>query len=99
LWVEQHRPQVAHQKCPFYGFRWPERQSTLFHVGGNECGLDVEKNGPCQMECQGMLVNFHRCEVAHAARAYLQAGADRIRFYPPGEEGIGLEAWTDRVMR
>jgi len=51
------------------------------------------------METSGMPVNFCRCEVANAARLYLVAGADRIRFYPPEEpEGISLEEWTDLVM-
>jgi hypothetical protein len=90
---------MVYKRCPFYGFRWPERKPGLVHVGGSECGLDVEKNGPCQMERQGRQVDFWRCEVAHAARNYLEVGADRIRFNPPGEEGVGLQAWTDRVMR
>lgn len=88
-----------HKRCPFYGFRWPDRQSKLIHVGGGECGLDIERNGPCKLEAAGREVNFWQCEVAAAAQVYLNAGADRIRFFPPGtEEAIGLEEWTERVM-
>jgi hypothetical protein len=90
---------VVFKRCPFYGFRWPERQAKLVHVGGNECGLDVETNGACKMEAAAQQVDFWHCEVAHAARVYLEAGSDRIRFYPPGApNGIGLELWTDEVM-
>lgn len=90
---------MVRKGCPFYGFRWPDRQPKLVYVGGGECGLDIDGNGPCRMETSGMPVNFCRCEVANAARLYLVAGADRIRFYPPEEpEGISLEEWTDLVM-
>ena len=87
------------KKCPFYGFRWPDRQLTLIHVGGNECGLDIDENGSCKMETAGQEVNFCECEVAANAQAFLKAGADRIRFSAPGgTEKIGLEEWTDVVM-
>lgn len=87
------------KRCPFYGFRWPDRQSRLVHIGGAECGLDIDRNGPCKMESTGREVDFRSCEIASAARVYLDCGADRIRFYPPGApEGIALDAWTDRVM-
>lgn len=51
------------------------------------------------METTGREVNFCLCEVANAARAYLDVGADRIRFSGGGgSEEIGLEEWTDLVM-
>ena len=87
------------KRCPFYGFRWPDRQSKLVYIGGNECGLDLDRNGPCKMEATGQEVNFCLCDVAQAARTYLEVGADRIHFRPGGDgEEVGLEAWTDQVM-
>ncbi len=68
-------------------------------MGGNECGLDIDHNGPCRMETAGLQVDFWRCDVANSARVYLDAGANLIRFYPSGApEGVGLELWTEKVM-
>lgn len=87
------------KRCPFYGFRWPARQSRLVQIGGNECGLDIEENGPCRMEAAGLEVNYVLCDVANAAQMYLELGADRIRFRAGGSsEEISLEEWTDQVM-
>jgi hypothetical protein len=87
------------KRCPFYGFRWPDRQSKLVQIGGNECGLDIEGNGPCKMEAEGREVNFCLCEVADAARMYLELGGHRIRFCSAdSSEEIALEEWTDQVM-
>lgn len=86
-------------KCPFYGFRWPERRPDLIAVGGNECGIDVDRNGPCRMEAKGCAANYSYCEAAADARVYLTLGSDRIRFFPSGlAEGVPLEAWTNQVM-
>lgn len=85
-----------HKRCPFYGFRWPERQTRLYQVGGNECGLDIHENGPCQMEVTGREVNFHICELAAGLRVYLDWAEKRIGFYPGG---LALDEWTNQVMR
>src|SRR5438067_2363336 len=67
-------------RCPFYGFRWPERSSELRYIGGNECGLDFEDKGPCLMERDGRTVNYFACPVALSLRGALVAAKDHIRF-------------------
>jgi len=87
------------KRCPFYGFRWPERKSDLFEVGGSECGLDIDRNGACRMELEGSAVDFRRCEVAAAATLYLELGSGRIGFYPSGaNRSVPLPEWTRRVL-
>src|ERR1051326_7514907 len=93
-------PHTRSRKCPFFGFRWPDRTSDLYQIGGSECGLDLDNNGPCRMELEGCEIDFDHCPTADAARWFLAAAEDRIRFYPSGtEQGIPLDDWTDRVMR
>jgi len=87
-------------RCPFYGFRWPERSADVIAVGGNECGLDVDNNGPCRMEAAGLAVDFCGCRTAGVARPFLSIGAARIRFFPPDVAGgVGFEDWTNEVMK
>jgi hypothetical protein len=73
------------KRCPVYGFHCPDRQPTLIHVGGNECGLDIDNNGPCKMETDGREVNFWPCEVAAKEQPFLKAGAARIGFFATDE--------------
>lgn len=90
---------MALKRCPFYGFRWPDRKSALIQVGGAECGLDFEGRGACKMEAAGWNVDFYRCEVAQAAQVVLGVAGHLVQFYPSeASSGIGLEAWTDLVM-
>lgn len=87
------------KRCPFYGFRWPERSANLVQVGGSECGLDLEGNGSCKMEALGFETNFHRCEIAAGLRVFLLLAAHRTRFFPDGDtQGIPFEEWSDLVM-
>jgi hypothetical protein len=89
----------AMEKCPFYGFRWPDRTATLFGIGGSECGLDLEGNGPCLMEASGCAIDYRRCEVAERMKPFLSFGASKMRFIPAGStQLIAFEDWTNRVM-
>ena len=86
-------------RCPFYGFRWPDRKMDLVQMGGNECGLDFDINGPCKMETCGLTPDARACQVAEFARAFLSVAENRMRFYPaPYTEGLSLRKWTDCVM-
>ena len=90
-----HRP-----RCPFYGFRWPEKCRSLGDTGGNECALDFEQNGPCIMEAEGKHPDFDACQVPGAIRPLLEASGKTIVFYPAelGPDGIALEEWARKVM-
>jgi hypothetical protein len=67
-------------------------------VGGNECGLDFDKNGPCRMDGETSTARFRSCEVAKEASTFLIFMGGRIRVYPSGQaSGMSLEAWEDRV--
>jgi hypothetical protein len=72
-------------RCPFYGFRWPDKTTDLVQIGGNECGLDLDHNGPCKMEQQGRTVNFDYCEVALQWKPVLETFRNEIRFCGSGE--------------
>jgi hypothetical protein len=58
-------------RCPFYGFRWPERNPVLRYVGGNECGLDLGRHEACAMEVEKRQVDFFACPVAVEQRHML----------------------------
>lgn len=80
-------------RCPFYGFRWPEKSSELTPVGGNECGLDMESNGPCAMEAAGRHVNYFACPVAIERKTLLDA-AERLISFGSGDGHLEtLEEW------
>jgi hypothetical protein len=66
--------------CPFYGYRWPERSSTLRQTGGNECGLDIDGNTPCRMETSALRVNYFVCPVAQRFWPVLDPSKHLIRF-------------------
>lgn len=86
-------------RCPFYGFRWPDRTTRLVHVGGDECALDLDENGPCKMQMAGRTVSMHYCEIAEKARPFIDVMIDRVRVYPDGASpGIPFSEWRDRVM-
>src|SRR5215471_7142279 len=87
-------------RCPFYGFRWPDKTSDLHQDGGNECGLDVECNGPCAMEMDGRTVNYDYCEVPVRWKPMFEAFRDRILFHLAGKSSpICYRQWRDMVMR
>ena len=87
-------------KCPFYGFRWPERKTDLIEVGGNECALDFDNQGPCKMASHGYEADFSCCDTALKARFFLAAIADRIRFIPRGAQGpVPFSEWSEQMMR
>lgn len=86
-------------RCPFYGFRWPDRKTQLVETGGNECGLDLDVNGACRMEESGRTVNFDFCEQAWRAEAVIAAASRLICFIPAGEtRPIPFQEWRDEVM-
>lgn len=85
-------------RCPFYGYRWPDRQMSLVQVNGNECGLDFDLNGPCKMEICEVIPDIRTCQFADFARVFLAFAQDRIRFYPaPHAEGLSLSDWTNQL--
>jgi hypothetical protein len=79
-------------QCAFYGFRWPERSLQLFHVGGNECGLDWEGNGPCQLEMEGQTPSYYRCPRVFRMRDQLWVARSQIEFRAPAGNTT-LEKW------
>ena len=87
-------------KCPFYGYRWPERTTDIYQVGGNECGLDFDANGPCKMESSGRSIDFRECEIVARAGAFLSVVANRIRFveWDHGDT-ISFAARKDEIAR
>jgi hypothetical protein len=87
-------------RCPFYGFRWPERSRSLSDTGDNECALDFERNGPCIMEAQGKEPDLDACPVPVPIRPLLDASRKTIIIHPAefAPEGVSLEDWTRQVM-
>ena len=87
-------------KCPFYGFRWPERRSELVDVGGHECGLDFDEQGACRIAAEGGEIDFQHCKTAARAKPFLSVIANRVRFVRlPSPDGMPFSAWSDLVMR
>ena len=80
-------------RCPFYGFRWPERSTTLRYVGGNECGLDIGHYVPCMMETEGRTVNYFVCPVVHGEWNFLQVGKHLISFDSGRGQSEFLAEW------
>jgi hypothetical protein len=93
-------PTDSYHKCPFYGFHWPERGTSLLWSGAAECGLDLEHHGMCRMEREHTEVDFHQCPVRLNSQNLLEAGKHHIRFYsaelPP--EGLPFAIWSDIVL-
>jgi hypothetical protein len=79
--------------CAFYGFRWPERSPTLQFVGGNECGLDFDHNGPCVMEVANRPVEYCDCPVVRDRRILLEMAKGRVFLYSPGSPPLSLADW------
>jgi hypothetical protein len=73
--------------CPFYGHRWPERSPLLRAVGGNECGLDFDRHGPCAMEQADRNIDYFACPVALDRQSLLSAARYVISF----EKSAGLK--------
>ena len=85
------RPTMS--RCPFYGYRWPERSPTLEYVGGNGCGLDLEQNGPCRMELENKQVDYRSCEYASHSAHLIEAAKDLIQFDAGAGEVRSFAAW------
>lgn len=87
-------------KCPFYGFRWPERTTNLVGVGGDECALDFNEQGPCAMVAQGGVPDFRFCAVADGAKNLLAVMGARIHFVTPDSPtALSYPEWRNLVMR
>jgi hypothetical protein len=81
--------------CPFYGFRWPERSATLERVGGNECGLDYERNSACTMELESKEVDYFGCPRVRRHLTLLGTARHLIRI--ASESGVEtLDEWERR---
>ncbi len=88
-------------RCPFYGFHWPARSSSLLEMGTAECGLDLDGHGVCQMETEQRLVDFETCVRRSEWKNLIDAGKKYIRFHGAGLPGGGvpLDQWSQVVMR
>jgi hypothetical protein len=84
-----------HSGCPFYGYRWPDRQPVLEHVGGNNCGLALDAAAPCLMESRGDAVAYDRCSKTLALRFQLDSVRRLIVFREGGQE-VRLSDWYFR---
>ena len=82
--------------CPFYGFRWPDRSATLPHVGGDECGLDLDNCGPCILERNGQEVNYYVCHRVTRYRRLLEPAKHLIRFELSAGQQPTLADWERR---
>jgi len=88
------------RRCPFYGFRWPERTAHLIEAGGNECGLDLDIHGSCTMESAGAAPDFDRCQTAATLQWFLFLASRRLRFFPSGSTaGLAWKDWNHHVMQ
>jgi hypothetical protein len=80
---------------PVLGYHWPDLTPVLRHVGGNECGLDLEHHGPCAMELERRDVNYFACPLVVGMRHRLNPVEPLIRF----ERGGGSLAEWQRKAR
>ena len=87
----------SQRRCPFYGFHWPDRGANLWWSGGAECGLDLDRHGPCRMEREHGEVDYCRCPLRVTSQNLLDAGKHHIRFYAPElpPDGLPLEIWSE----
>jgi len=91
-------------RCPFYGFRCPDKTTGLTEVGGKECGLELDAHGSCLMEMTGKIVDYVSCPVALHYRNVAEIAAPTICFFPtssPGnvpEGGVPFERWRRHVI-
>lgn len=83
-------------RCPFYGFRWPDHSTTLRYVGGNECGLDIDRHSPCGMEAEGRNVNYFACPVVRAKWSFLQVGKRLINLDSGYSRSESLAEWEQK---
>ena len=92
---------TTRRRCPFYGFHWPAQGSNLIERESSECGLDLDRHGPCQMEMEQMPVDFDRCSLRLEWKNLIEAGKRYIRFHGAGlpRDGVSLEKWQDLIMR
>ena len=81
--------------CPFYGCRWPERTLALKFIGGNECGLDFDSNGPCVMEKQGRTPSYFDCSLVQSKRHFVQLLRRQVLFAINQEKPKSLAEWEE----
>jgi hypothetical protein len=89
------------QRCPFYGFHWPEDSCELIASKDSECGLDVNSHAPCGMEVQGMPPDFGACPLVRRTKPFLDNFIDHIRFRGPaeGSQPLSFEEWLPLSMK
>jgi hypothetical protein len=83
--------------CAFYGFRWPERSAILRFTGGNECGMDLDKNGPCTMELANRPIEYCACPIVRDRRILLEHAKQRVCFAMPDSPPLSLADWERGV--
>ncbi len=89
---------LSRERCPFYGFHWPEKTRALHDTGADECALDFQHNGPCAMEQEGKQPDYEVCPRVRPIRVLLESAAHHVTIYP-GEipAGVSMAEWTRRV--
>jgi hypothetical protein len=86
-------------RCPFYGFAWPASSHRLIHVGGNRCGLALDRLDSCAMEEAGRDVNMQACPMADRFAHFIGSAASVIAFVTPDHpEGLPYGVWLHRTM-
>jgi hypothetical protein len=79
---------------------WPDRKTDLAETGGSECALDFEHRGLCRMEREGRDINFDCCPVALHSLTFIEAEAERLRFWLANGGGpLGFAEWRSQVMQ
>src|ERR1700756_1177094 len=99
----KERPGLAGTRpaCPFYGFHWPEGKNHLVEVGGNRCGLGLDKNGPCMVEIKGLVVDYYQCPLVQRYKTYLKLMSRDVYFDIAGTppRSVPFEEWIADVMQ
>ena len=82
-------------KCPFYGFTWPSSTSRLQYVGGNRCGLALDRVEGCSMEAAGDEADIDRCPTGKELSRFVRLAAPVIAFVTPEHpEGVPYSKWN-----
>jgi hypothetical protein len=86
-----------HSGCPFYGYRWPDRQPVLEYAGDNNCGLQLDMAKPCVMELGGETPAYDICPMTLALRFQVDS-VRRLIVFRDGEQEVRLIDWHSRPV-
>jgi hypothetical protein len=95
----RHSRQQSGPRCPFYGFEWPAASLRLQRVGGNRCGLALDRVESCGMEEAGSDVDMQACPMAERFAHFIRSAGPVIVFVTPEHpEGLPYAAWWRSTM-